>query len=265
MRSLNKRGEDTKGPGLIVVIVIAVLVLVVVVWGVFGFGIPGKLKDLIPSFNNTQPAEEGSGIIGLKLQQDGLSGEWGASSGKVKLQRYTGSEWIAFGAEEKSFAFRGSNYDTTYLKESLEAYYFTNLERKGSKNIRLSDGSYLVIDSTSVYPYGFRGGYVTLEYEDPTTKEIRVFYLSYGGTLYEEPRQGEAIQQGKFVHAVPSIVAWRDQFLEGGFCERFITLNGNDYSVRKINLNDKEAYLVVDLSRPVTGNTQKYPICVAPY
>ncbi len=163
------------------------------------------------------------------------------------LQYHTGTKWINF-PEGKKFKFNDKEMDPNLVREGVARFYFFT-ERKGSDVFDYSDAIYLKpvyyqspISPRSIFDFL---GYLNLDGEKKPgaiVGEVPAIRVTFNGKFSDgrgrEVRELDATEKEE-------IIAWRDQILEGRDCEKFISIDGNNYRVKL--LRNVGIYLVVDL------------------
>lgn len=238
----------------------AIVGIKVLIYGVVAFVVlfiltsaaAGKYNDFglfvsLFGFNNSVEQFEGSGIVGYNLDNGGNSYFLSGAS----IYHYNGNEWVKVPNEEMKIAGQIFN-PGDFSREMTQFYFFTS---RFKKTWDFPGDSSREILADNAWSIGFGdSGFILFDIipNNGLSGETSQFYLGLDDKLYSEDK---LITDEAYVSLIPKLVAWRDQILQGGGCEKFIEINGESYTVRK-----QYPYLIVDLNNPASGE-EKYNSC----
>jgi hypothetical protein len=265
-------------------VVLIVLVIGVVFYGLFHFfggtdGLFNILKIATPDLNKTVDISEDA-TLAYKLEDGNLKRE----NGEREIYSFDGSSLNAL-PEDHPFRFNGQDLSYDDLRKLFEEYYYkTHRDYYSQADLSLLDNDRnfkkLVFDypedilpedisqnkitGTLDYPLGFNPVSMTIteNYQSGGFNQLGSFIIFMDGSVEYQPKvklnnpKVGLESESKINREISSAaILWRDSILQGGACEKYITLFGKNYKVR--NLDNQ--YLVVDFGKPISGQ-DKYSL-----
>lgn len=254
---MKKKGDYSVGYGYIITGVIAALIVVGYFTGFFPwFGKLIGIADLIPVLGLGEPVK-GNGIVGLSL-----------STGNFEY--YNGERFKSFN-DQKVSTLAGYEFNVADTKQKISDFYFKTERRPEKLVIEINHWRYWEVINGGSKDLSF---IINFENKDSFEKDgLEESYEYAELDSYGKPKIFSSYDWSTFPsfaklefeendNKIVDMVAWKDSFLQGNKCEKFLTLkvkqNGTEkdmiYAVRK-----SEGYLVIDLTSPVSpGTIQKW-------
>lgn len=248
----------------VIAVIIAVVVLSLVAFGsVTKFDWFQRIFSLgIPDYNRSVDVNPGIAIVGIKLshlQDPATEGTPKAISyfilGQRNLSYYTGSEWVE--VKQSDLTIETKQLNAVAMRNALAEFYF-NTPRMGS-------GVFALPNYRQLSPYvpshiGLFEQQGNVIFHDETRPgyvgpPLTSAYLGFDDTFYENEYYPQYKKIKDYDSLKSQIVSWRDQILQGGPCQKTISLSYNDagspvtrtYFVQKIPREDG-MYVYVDLN-----------------
>jgi len=241
--------------------IVAVVVLIIVIMGVTGqFNKFSFWANLFPDFE--EEFLEGEAILGYNLPRG-------------ELEYYTGTSWKEIDSTKEIFALGDYEFNPKNVRENFREFYF---DGKRPENLLLNVSEFkiwrlhfdhkrtLEIDEIMKENYVGDSEYDSIKDDQVRKFSPTRFLLKYSGVLEKYIWQGNVGSSApiavEFLNYyspfIEKTIFWRDQFLKGKDCEKFLKLNlssgETNYFVERI-----EDYLYVELTEPVyPGTSEKW-------
>lgn len=240
------------------------IVLVLAIWGaitVFGgsSGIFNKVKTFIPGFGVVNETKYDSQIIAFGLEDGKIHGYDGTDLPVIPEDHV-----FTVGIQEVSYKSLSDSFAAYYYGSKRDAYKYIDLRNLNyDYEFEMMIGSGGVISPGLVgyiYSFNSEGVIILVKSSDEKVNHgFGTFVFDHSGDLKftktgdsssKDIRQkGTALEQNVYPVISKGAILWRDAIIQGGICERYISISGNNYAVRSLD----GVYLVVDLGKPVVG------------